>query len=368
MNTSFQDFTTLIHPYKQELKNAFDRVLASDWFILGEEVASFEQEFATYTGSTYAIGVANGMEALQIALMALDIGKGDEVITTPVSAVATTLAILAVGAKPIFVDVDSNGLLLINQVETALSPQTKAVLPVHLYGNPVDVTSLKKMCSDHNLFLIEDAAQAHGSMLDNKMIGSIGDIGCFSFYPTKNLGALGDGGAIVTYSKELAQKCQVIRNYGQQSKYLHVTYGLNSRLDELQAAILRVRLHYLDEENERRRSLSKVYRAHLSKIPQLSLLSENTNAVSNIHLFVVRTQQRDQLQAYLLNEGIETLVHYPQTIPDQPLFKKKYKDLIIPEARKLCQEVLSLPCHPAMTTNQVEVICNKITTYFRKVT
>jgi len=366
MKIPFQNFSAVHSPYRQDLIDSFSRVLDSEWYILGSELKTFENEFSQYLGVKECIGVANGLEALQISLMALGIGKGDEVITTPLSAVATTLAILAVGATPMFVDVDSNGMITAQEIEKVINKRTKAVLPVHLYGASLDIYAIKALCEKHKLYLIEDAAQAQGTRMNGVNVGTLGTLGCFSFYPTKNLGALGDAGAIVTDDPALAAVCRQIRDYGQESKYRHTRLGLNSRLDELQASLLRVKLHFLEKENSQRRKIAEVYRKALSSVPGLTLLNYDPKSESNYHLFVITSSRRDQLQAFLKQEGIETLVHYPISIPDQPVFNKSYSEVSIPVCRTMCDEVLSLPCNPAITEVEVGIVCEAIKKFFTK--
>lgn len=359
---SFNNFTNEISPYKMDLKKAFNEVLDSGWYILGKQVEKFETVFSDYLDIKYCIGVGNGLEALQISLMALGVKGGDEVVTTPISAVATTLAILAAGAKPVFVDTTEDGLMDPSLVEKAITKKTKAILPVHLYGNSVDLKSIKNICKKYKIFLIEDACQAHGANFGGRKLGTIGDIGCFSFYPTKNLGTFGDGGAIVTSSKKIAQICREIRNYGEKDKYLHVRYGLNSRLDELHATFLLVKLKYLDSNNNKRRNLAKRYIKKLSNITGISFVVPQMKD-SNFHLFVIKTIKRDKLQNYLKRNGIQSLVHYPKTIPDQP-FLKNYKNSNIPIARKFVKNILSLPCNPTMSLDQIDYVCKKIKEFF----
>lgn len=361
----FNNFKKDAHIHKREYLSVFERVALSGWYILGNEVSSFEEEFAEYLGAKHCIGVANGLEAIQIALMSAGIGKGSEVVTTPLSAIATTLAILAVGAKPIFVDIKDDGQIDENLISSAISKKTRAVLPVHLYGQSCEVGLIKKICKDRKILLIEDAAQAHGASYKGKKLGTIGDIGAFSFYPTKNMGALGDGGCIVTSDAKIASNSARIRNYGQSNKYNHTTYGLNSRLDEFQAAILRKKLKRLDVENEKRRLLARLYRSHFEGVEQLTILGSSGNS-NNCHLFVIRTKKRDKLKEFLLSKGIETLVHYPLSIPDQPMFANLYKDLRIPKARLIVEDALSLPCNVSMTPADVSYVCDNIKTFFNK--
>lgn len=349
---------------KRELLQGLIETLASGDFILGPQVNKFENNFAKYLGAKYCIGVGNGLEAIQISLMALEIGVDDEVITTPVSAVATTLAILAVGAKPVFVDTDMNGLIDTDLISHAMTKKTKAILPVHLYGNPVNVDKIQTICKENNLFIIEDAAQAHGTTFNNKKLGTFGDFGCFSFYPTKNLGAFGDGGAIVTDNKKLALICREIRDYGQQKKYLHKRYGLNSRLDEIQAAFLNTKLGYLEKENAKRRILAKRYFKCLSNIPDIEMVKPQNIDDANFHIFVIKTKKRNQLKKYLAENGIQTLIHYPVIIPNQPFFKKKYGETYLPSATDFVKTCLSLPLNPNLTFKEVDFICSKIVKFY----
>lgn len=350
---------------KKPYLKAFAKVLSAGNFILGEKVKQFEENFAKYLGVKFCIGVGNGLEALQISLMALKIDQGDEVITTPISAAATTLAILAVGAKPVFVDTTKDGLLNPNLIVPAITKRTKAILPVHLYGNPVDLNKIQKICKKYKLFLIEDVAQAHGSTHNGKKLGNLGDLGCFSFYPTKNLAALGDGGAIVTNSKSLAKICREIRDYGQNKKYLHVRFGLNSRLDELQAAILDLRLKGLDKENESRKNIAERYIKNLSQIKQIEIIKAGNLSKPNYHLFVIKTKKRDGLKKFLQECGVQTLIHFPKIIPDQPFLKKKYGSENLPVARKFVKTCLSLPCYPEMSLSDTDYVSSKIIDFFR---
>lgn len=349
------DFQKQVKLYSPQYIKTFREVLNSGWFILGQQVENFEKEFATYLGSKYCIGVANGLEALQISLMALNIGPGDEVITTPISAVATTLAILAVGAKPVFVDTNERGLINADLIEKAITPKTRTILPVHLYGQACDLEKILEICKKYKLFLIEDACQASGSSYQGKKLGTFGIMNCFSFYPTKNLGALGDGGAIVTDNYKLAQIAREIRDYGQKSKYIHSRYGLNSRLDEMQAALLRVNLKHLDRENQKKVKLAKSYVKNLSGKVQM-VLPENLET-SNFHQFVIRVKNRSHIQKKLQEAGVQTLIHYPLGIPDQPFLKKDFGKANIPEARKFVKETLSLPIHPYLNLQQIDFIC-----------
>lgn len=344
-----------------EYRSAIEKTLLSGWYILGNEVKSFEEEFARYVGVKYCIGVANGLEALQISLMAYNIGRGDEVITTPLSAAATTLAILAVGTKPVFIDIDKNGQINVDLIPEKINAKTKAIMPVDLYGMCCDFENLRKICNDHGLYLIEDAAQGTGSVYKGKKLGSFGDVGCFSFYPTKNLGAFGDGGAIVTNNAKIARLAYQVRDYGQKSKYVHSLYGLNSRLDEIQASILKVKLKFLDSDNRKRSALARRFMTLLKDINDIGVLDYEKMDVANFHLFVIKTKERNKLKQWLEKEGIQTAIHYPLLIPDQKFIKsliKKNNHFDI--AHEFIQEILTLPCHPGMSNEDVDFICKKI--------
>lgn len=362
---NFLDFKQEYKNRKKEYTKAFDRVMASGVYILSQEVEQFENNLAKYLGVKYCVGVANGLEALQIALMAKGVEYGDEVITTPISAVATTLAILAVGATPVFADVNEFGQIDPKQIEKLINKKTKALIPVDLYGQPCDLIEIKRLAKKYNLYFVEDACQAHGSGLNSKKLGTFGDCGAFSFYPTKNIGAIGDGGAIVTDDVVLAESFRQIRDYGQTSKYTHKRYGLNSRLDELQAGLLEIKLKYLDQDNNVRRQLAKQYVKNLKGIKEIELVLPNNIENSNFHLFVIRTERRNELQRYLKENGIPSLIHYPVTIPDQPMFGDKYEKLEIPIARKFVTETLSLPCSPYLKDEQIDYISDRIKYFFR---
>lgn len=356
----FNDFTSEYLSRKKEYQAALSRVLVSGWYILGKEVENFEKELADYLGMKYCIGVGNGLEAIQISLMALGIKSGDEVITTPLSAVATTLAILAVGAKPVFVDINERGQINAGLIESYITKKTKAILPVHLYGQPAEVDVIRSICKKHKIYLVEDAAQAHGATLKGKKLGTFGHISALSFYPTKNLGTFGDGGAIITNDKRLSTIHREIRDYGQKSKYVHSRYGLNSRLDELHAAILSVKLRHLDEDNEKRKRLAKRYVMNLSGLKNLDIILPERFEDSIFHLFVIRTPQRDRLKEHLASKGIPTLIHYPITIPDQQFLKKDYGRAKVPIARKFAKQILSLPIHPYLKISNIDRISSQV--------
>lgn len=360
---SFNDFNKEYSRTKKDLTAIFKRVLKSGWYILGTEVENFERKFANYLNVKYAIGVGNGLEALQISLMALGIKKGDEVITTPISAAATTLAIISVGAKPVFVDVTDKGLLNPDLIPDKITKKTKAILPVHLYGQPVNLDAIRKIAKQYQQYIIEDACQAHGSSYKGRKLGGFGNIACFSFYPTKNLGTYGDGGAIVTNNRNLAGICSQIRNYGQKNKYNHAIIGINSRLDELHAAILAFKLKSLEALNQKRRLFAKQYIEELTDLAPVQIVTDMLEE-SNFHLFVIRCKNRDKLKEFLRTKGIAADIHYPKILPSQNGLKhisdpKKFK-----KANEFVKEILSLPCHHQMSANQISCICSMIKKFY----
>ncbi len=345
---------------KTEVNEAIHRVLDKQWFILGEEVKKFEREFSEYVSAKYSIGVNSGSDALYLAVKSLGIGNGDEVITVSHTFVSTADAIVRNGAKPVFVDIDSETYIMdVAQVEDKITKRTKAIIPVHLYGHPADMDPIMELAKKYNLFVIEDACQAHGAEYKGEKVGAIGDLGCFSFYPSKNLGAYGNGGMIVTNNEELAKKLRMLRNYGQSQKYYYDFMGVNSRLDEIQAAVLRVKLKHLDEWNEKRRNVAKLYN-ELLKDSNVILPIEKDYAKHVYHLYVIRSTNRDKLQRYLSQNGIQTQIHYPLPVHKQ----KSYLDLgfraYLPVTEKICCEILSLPMHPWLNQGEVEFISRKI--------
>lgn len=346
---------------QMELDEALARVFAKGSFILGTEVASFEQEFAEYGEASHAIGVASGTEALQLALMACGVGENDEVIVPAHTAVATVSAIEAAGGIPVLVDVDlASYTLNPSLLFQAVSPKTRAIIPVHLYGCPADMCSIIQFAREKNLFIVEDCSQAHGATYEGHKVGSLGDIAAFSFYPTKNLGAFGDGGAVVTNDPELAENVRLLRQYGWKEHYVSSVKGINSRLDELQAAILRVKLRYLDEWNLRRKQLAGLYYELLAKT-ELVLPAQYENSSHVFHQFVIRHAQRDVLKEYLKAQGIHTLVHYPMPIHLQPAYMELGYSLgSLPNAEVASREVLSLPLYPELTEEQIRWVCRNV--------
>jgi dTDP-4-amino-4,6-dideoxygalactose transaminase len=337
-----------------EVRAAIDRVIGRGWFILGPEVEAFESEFAAAMGAQFAVGVGTGTDAIALSLRALNIGPGDEVITTPLSAAYSALAVMMTGARPVFCDIDPERLTLDPRlVESAITPRTKAILPVHLYGQAADMSALEAIARRRNLVLVEDCCQAHLATERGRPVGTIGIAGAFSFYPTKNLGALGDGGAIVTNDRDLATRLKRLRNGGQVDRYQHLEFGVNSRLDDLQAAVLRARLARLPHWTERRRALAARYRAALADSSVRVPAEQDSGHV--YHLFVVRSTARADLQAHLASHGVETLIHYPLPIPRQPALAAT-NPADCPLASQACDEVLSLPLHPALSEDDVDLV------------
>ena len=336
-------------------------------FIKGLHVDQFESRFAAYNNARHCIGVASGTDALVLALKACDIGAGDEVITVSHSFVATAEAIALVGAKPVFVDItDRHYTMAIDQLRSAITAKTKAILPVHLYGQCVDMDPLLEIAAAHNLFVIEDACQAHGALYKNRRAGSIGDLGCFSFYPTKNLGAFGDGGAVITNNAVFADKMRHLADHGQSSQYCHQHLGTNSRLDNLQAAALRLKLKHLDAWNDERFSLAELYNRLLADIVQTPAIADDNTHV--YHLYVIATDLRDLLQTFLKQKGISTMIHYPVPIHAQVAFRPFLSSdggPRLPNTEAAAGRILSLPLYPGLKPSDVHRICQSIHSFFK---
>jgi dTDP-4-amino-4,6-dideoxygalactose transaminase len=338
-------FATLMPgPDAGAIRDAVTRVIDRGWFILGPEVEAFETEFAAASSVAHAVGVGNGTDALALALRAMGIGAGDEVITSPFSAAFSGLAILMAGATPVFADIDADRLTIDPRgAEAAITSRTAAIMPVHLYGQAADMTAISAIAKRHNLAILEDACQAHFASCAGQPVGAFGGAAAFSFYPTKNLGALGDGGAVVTNDAELAAALRRLRNGGQRGKYEHVEFGVNSRLDELQAAVMRARLPFLPAWTARRRVLAGAYRAALAG--SAVTVPPECDPGHVYHLFPVLTRERDRFQAHLAERGIGTLVHYPTSLPRQGAFAS-LANAECPVADRTAREVCSLPLHP----------------------
>ncbi len=358
----FLDMKAPYEELRNELDAAYSRVMKSGWYILGEECESFEQEFAKYCGADYCIGVGNGLEALHLILRAYHIGEGDEVIVPSNTYIATWLAVSYAGARPVPVEPDPRTYNLDpERVESAVTANTRAILPVHLYGQPADMDALMLIAQRYNLIVIEDAAQAHGARYKGRVCGALGHAAGFSFYPGKNLGALGDAGAVVTNDPVCAKNVRLLRNYGSKIKYYNDEKGFNSRLDEMQAAFLRVKLRHLDEWNKRRSHIAEYYLQSLASITDLVLPKVAPDISHAWHLFVIRHPKRDQLQEYLTRNGIGNLIHYP--IP--PHLSNAYKDSgyqegAFPLAELNAGTVLSIPMGPHLGVNDAAFVVEKI--------
>lgn len=342
--------TSAIRP---ELDEATRRVLDGGRFVLGDEGEAFEAEFAAYCGATHSVGVGSGTNAITIGLRALGVGEGDEVITVANSCVPTVVGIERAGATPVLADADEFTMTIdISSVERALTPRTRAVIPVHLYVRPVDFEPLASLARRKGLLILEDAAQAHGAELGGRRIGSLGDAAAFSFYPTKNLGALGDAGAIVTSDPAVSERARMLRNYGERARYQSLLRGTNSRLDEVQAAWLRVKLRHLDGWTSRRREIAIAYRdAFANRVQLQEAVSDGRHAY---HLFVMRVVDRDNFRRSLAKRGVQTLVHYPSAIHQQPAYASLGNDKDLGVSELLAHEVVSLPLYPELTDAEVE--------------
>lgn len=350
------DLTKQYTSIKKEIDKAVKSVLDKGDFILGEEVKRLEKEFSEYNSVKYGIAVSSGTSALQLALESLDIKKGDEVITVSNISAPTISAIHSANATPVLVDIDRETYNINpNLIEKKITKNTKAIIPVHLYGHPADMDAITKIAKKHNLKIIEDCAQSHGALYKTDKTGSMGHLACFSFYPTKNLGAYGDAGMILTNNKELAGKLIMLRNYGESKRYNNIIHGHNSRMDEIQAAILRVKLKHLDEWNKKRRNIARIYSSNLKGvIPPV----EKNYAYHVYHQYVIRTKHRNKLQQYLLKKEISTLIHYPKPIHKQPAYPNICKKL--PVTEKYSKEILSLPMFPELTEEEALEIVNNI--------
>ena len=344
---------------------AAERVIRSGWYVLGKEVGQFERSWATACGAEYAVGVGNGMDAIEIGLRSLNIGPGDEVITTAMTAFATVLAIIRAGATPVLADIDeSTALLSLKSVQRCLSKQTKAVLLVHLYGQITEMSLWQQWCDQHNIHLLEDCAQAHLATSNGQCAGTFGKWGAYSFYPTKNLGAVGDAGALVTNDKQIADTSKRLRNYGQSDRYHHLEYGVNSRLDEIQAAILSVRLKWLRTFTERRRQIASQYEKELRN-QSIEMLAPPANMHSHVyHLFVLRCHDPKKLIAHLHQHSIAALQHYPVPIHHQrPCLRAKRDPAGLSVSEKHAQQCVSIPCHPHLTEADVSKIIQAVNSY-----
>lgn len=353
--------------HKAEIDAAVLGVMEKGWFVLGDEVRAFESELTAYLGVAHGVGVGSGTEALHLALVACGIGRGDEVITVAHTAVATVAAIELCGATPVLVDIDADYYTLDpTKLEEAIGPRTRAVIPVHLYGQAADLSPVIEIAGRHGLRVIEDCAQAHGAIYQDRRVGAWGDMACFSFYPTKNLGALGDGGMVVTNDPELANRARLLREYGWSERNVSTVAGWNTRLDELQAAVLRVKLGHLDRDNLKRRELASFYGNDLSEC-ELRLPRTRAHSTHVYHLYVVRTPDRDNLQSFLRSRGIGALVHYPVPIHQQPAYVKRLSGADkLRETERAAREVLSLPIYPELNSAEANQVVTTVRQYFNK--
>lgn len=361
MKIPFVSFLPIEHELDLELRKAFERVYKRSWYISGKEDVAFEHAFASFCGATYCIGTGNGLDALMLSLKALDIKDGDEVIVPSNTYIATALAVTYVGAKPVFVEPNIRTFNINpEKIETAITKKTKAVIPVHLYGQPCDMEPILEIAKRHQLYVIEDCAQAHGATYKEKKVGSFSDIAGFSFYPGKNLGALGDAGAIITNQKELADKVRALGNYGSDYKYHHIYKGNNSRLDELQAAFLSAKLPHLTKMNMERRRIANQYLDRI-KNPEIILPHVIDDTVPVWHIFGIRCRKRDKLEQFLHKNGIGTNKHYPIPIHMQKCYQDLgFKEGNFPIAEEISATELSLPMYYGMTDNEIEYVVDKI--------
>ncbi len=367
MRVPLLDLKPQYEQIKKEVEEAVKKVLCSGYYILGPNVGALEKEIAAYCDTKYAVGVASGTDALRLSLISLGLGKGDEVITTPFTFVATAEVIVQVGARPVFVDIEEETFNIDPaKIEEAITEKTRAIIPVHLYGHPADMKPIMGIAKKYNLRVIEDAAQAMGAEYSLKKAGSIGDAGCLSFFPTKNLGGCGDGGMVLTNNEKTAEKIKALRTHGTKSDYIYSVFGYNSRLDELQAAILRVKLKYLDEWIEMRRQKASLYNELFSsfdiavKVPFQAPYARHTYCV-----YTIRTSERERLKEYLGAKGIGTKVYYPLPLHLQRVYEYlDYKKGDFPIAEKASREVLSLPIYPELEKDKIELVVREISNFF----
>ncbi len=350
--------------YKNEIDAAISRVLDKGWYILGEEVKAFEDEFAKYIGVSYGVGVGSGTDAILLALRSCGIGPGDEVITVSHTAVATVAAIELSGVSPVLADIDPEFFTLDpGKLEALITPRTKAVIPVHLYGQPADLDTILEIAAKYHLQVIEDCAQAHGAFYKDRRVGSYGDMACYSFYPTKNLGALGDGGMVVTNDEKSAEKAKLLREYGWAERYVSHLAGWNTRLDEIQAAILRVKLKHLDDDNSKRQRIAEIYNNELNTT-NLILPGKRENCSHVWHLYVIRSQKRDELLAFLREKGVGALIHYPVPVHLQPAYKHLCKDSSLMKTEQIADEIISLPIYPELSESEIQTVVKSVREFF----
>ncbi|RJQ50285.1 MAG: DegT/DnrJ/EryC1/StrS family aminotransferase [Nitrospiraceae bacterium] len=358
INIPMLDIKAQHEPIKEEIKQALKDILDSGQFILGPNVRSLEQEVAAYHHASYAAGLASGTDALYLCLKALDIKQGDEVITTPFTFIATAEAITYVGAKPVFVDID-NSTLNINasKIEEKITPRTRAIIVVHIFGQPADMDEIMSLARKYDLRVLEDCAQAFGARYKDQMVGSIGDAGCFSFYPSKNLGAYGDGGMMITNNAEVNEKVRLLRNHGTVAPYRHSFIGYNSRLDEIQAAVLRIKLRYIDEYNRKRSEIARIYTSALH--PAVQCPAELPDRTHVYHQYTLRSPLRDKISSVLKDNNVSSVVYYPVPLHLQEAFEDLgYKKGDLPESEAAAETVLSLPVYPELSPEKAEFIAD----------
>lgn len=354
----FNNFKDQNKECKNEIINAVNNVIERGWYILGRELEKFERRFADFTGAKHCIGVASGTDAITISLLSLGIAQGDEIITTNLTAFPTITGIMRAGALPVTVDIKPHDALIDpDEIEKAITKKTRAIVPVHLYGQSCDMDRISEIAEKYGLYIVEDCAQSTGTTYKNKHTGTLGDAGAFSFYPTKNLGAFGDGGAIITDQDQIAQNARMIRNYGQSDRYHHDLFGINSRLDEIQAAILNVKLNYLDLSLKNRRDIAAYYRKHMSSS---LLLHEHEYGEHSYHLFIIKHNKRDLLQKHLHKRQIQTLIHYPIPVSKQRSFPENGRKEDMPRSDSLCGNILSLPLYPDLKIEDIDKIISAV--------
>lgn len=368
MNILFGDLKREYSEISDRIDYAVKNVLNKGWFVLGEELSTFEKRFSEYIGTKYAAGCASGTDAITLALSALEHSDKTEVIVQTNTCVPTICGIINAGLKPVFCDVEDESLMMkINDAENKINENTLAIMPVHLYGASADMKQLSELSKKYNIYLVEDCAQSHGSQLDDKNTGTFGSMSCFSFYPSKNLGCYGDGGAVLTNDDIFYERLLKLRNYGQEKRYYHITYGYNSRLDEIQAAILNVKLNYLDEWNNMRKRIAKIYDDSFNKGSFIKPLKFNSDVSSVYHLYVIKSEHREELQKYLYENGIATLIHYPIPCHLQKSFEYlKYKSGDFPVSEKNATKILSLPLYPQLKNEEIDYIINTINSFYER--
>lgn len=367
MNVPFCDLSVQHKKIHPQIISAINKVIKRSDFILGEDVPIFENEFAKVCSCRYAVGVSSGTEALFLALLSLNIGQGDEVVVPALTYIATALAVSYTGAKPVFVDIDSRTYNIdVSKVEQAITSRTKAIIPVHLYGQPADMPEILKIARKYKLKVIEDAAQAHGASIKIgqgkwPVTGGIGDIGCFSFYPTKNLGALGDGGIVTTNDADIYKKLLMLRDYGRVSRYEHILVGYNSRLDTVQAAVLRIKLKYLDRWNQMRGEIAVLYNRYLAGVEDVITPFVRPSVKPVYHIYVIMIPKRDSVLNYLKDRGIGVIIHYPIPLHLQKAYKDLgYKKGDFPVAEDVAGRIISLPTYPYLTKKQIKFVADNI--------